>query len=143
MSSTSRNLAGLSGVARRLVLDGDLSEEDARRAVEASAKQRVSIISYLVENALSKPSSVARAASLEFGVPLFDPSGLDFAQLPARLVDERLIEKHRALPIFKRGNRLFVGVTDPTNDRALEEIKFQSKMLLEPILTLEDSPTRV
>ncbi|MCB1634388.1 MAG: type IV-A pilus assembly ATPase PilB [Xanthomonadales bacterium] len=142
MSSTGKNLAGLSGVARRLVLDGDLTEEDARRAVESSAKQRLSIITYLVEHSMVKPASVARAASLEFGVPLFDPSGLDFAQIPARLVDERLIEKHRALPIFKRGNRLFVGLTDPTNDRALEEIKFQSKMLVEPILIDEDSLTR-
>lgn len=142
MNSTSKNLAGLSGVARRLVLEGEVSEDDARKAVESSTKQRVSIISYLVEHGMAKPSSVARAASLEFGVPLFDPSALDFAQAPVRLVDERLIEKHRALPLFKRGNRLFVGVTDPTNDRALEEIKFQSKLLVEPILVDEDTLTR-
>lgn len=136
------DLAGLTGVARRLVVEGALSEADARKALEASSKQRVSLISYLIENGTCDPRAVAMACSAEFGIPLLDTSALDMTQAPVKLIDAKLIEKHRALPLYKRGNRLFVGITDPTNDRALEEIKFQAKLLVEPILVDDNLLTR-
>lgn len=138
----SGGLQGLAGVARRLVVDGALSEADARRATEAASKQRVSAIGYLIENGLADPKAVAAAASVEFGVPLFDVSALDLAQSAVKMVDQTLIEKHRALPLYKRGNRLFVAIADPTNDRALEDIKFQSKMLVEPVIVDDNTLTR-
>jgi type IV pilus assembly protein PilB len=70
-------------------------------------------------------------------VPIMDITGLDLGQAPLKLVDEKLINQHHALPLFKRGNRLFVGIADPTNTRALDEIKFQANMTVEPILVDE------
>ncbi|HEY6941814.1 type IV-A pilus assembly ATPase PilB [Dokdonella sp.] len=127
-------LAGLSGIARRLVSEGILAENDARKAVEDAAKAKIPIGAWLVENGLAQSRQIAMASSAEFGMPLLDVNALDFSQLPLNIVKEELISKHKALPLFKRGNRLFVGVADPTNLRALDEIKFQSNHLIEPIL---------
>jgi type IV pilus assembly protein PilB len=131
------NLAGLTGVSRRLVVEGVLGENDARKAVEDATKQKIPIGAWLVENGLVSSAQLAIASAFEFGVPLFDVQALDLAQVPLNLVKEELITKHKALPLFKRGNRLFVGVSDPTNLRALDEIKFQSNHIIEPILVDE------
>ena len=135
-------LAGLTGVARRLVMEGALSDVDARKAVEASTKQKIPLGTFLIDHGIVESRAVALAAALEFGVPIYDVAGIDFAQLPLKLVSEELITKHRALPLFKRGNRLFVGVSDPTNLRGLDEIKFQSNHIVEPILIDEQSLIR-
>ncbi len=131
-------LTGLPGIVRRLVIDGVLGEEDARKAVEASNKQKIPLVSYLVQNAVAPAIQVAGAAATEFGIPLFDVRALDLRQAPIKLVDEKLIQQHRAMPLFKRGNRLFVGISDPTNLRALDEIKFQANMPVDPIVVPED-----
>jgi type IV pilus assembly protein PilB len=136
-------VAGLSGVARRLVVEGTLGDEDARRAVEASLKQKIPLGSYLIEQALANGQQVAMAASQEFGVPLFDIDALDINQNVVRMVNEKLINQHRALPLFRRGNRLYVGVADPTNLRALDEIKFQTNHTVEPILVNEEQLGRI
>ncbi|WP_313916046.1 type IV-A pilus assembly ATPase PilB [Tahibacter sp.] len=136
-------LVGLTGVARRLVAEGSLSEIDARRAVETSTKQKIPLATYLIDNGMADSRTVAMASSAEFGVPLYDVSAIDFAQLPLKLISEELITKHRALPLFKRGNRLFVGLSDPTNLRALDEIKFQSNHSVEPILIDEQGLARI
>ena len=131
-------LAGLSGIARRLVGDSLLEENDARKAVEEASRQKIPIGAYLVEHGLASSANVAMALATEFGLPLIDVNALDLSQVPIKLVREDLITKHKALPLFKRGMRLFVGVSDPTNLRALDEIKFQSNHIVEPIL-VDDS----
>ena len=136
-------VAGLSGVARRLVVEGTLGDEDARRAIDASLKQKIPLGSYLIEHALANGAQVAMAASAEFGVPLFDVDALDINQNVVRLVNEKLITQHKALPLFKRGNRLYVGVTDPTNLHALDEIKFQTNLTVEPVLVSEEQLGRI
>jgi type IV pilus assembly protein PilB len=130
-------LAVLPGIAKRLVADGILGELDARRAADEAVRQKIPVGPWLVEQGLASSGQVALAASAEFGMPLLDVTAVDFTQLPMNLVREDLITKHKALPLFKRGNRLFVGISDPTNVRALEEIKFQANHLVEPILIEE------
>lgn len=141
-AATGPTLPGLSGVARRLVLGGQLAEDAARKAIEASSKQRVSIIAFLLDNGLINPRDLALAASAEFGVPLINPLAIELSQTPYKQVDPKLIEKHRVIPLFKRGNRLFLGMTDPTNLRALEEVKFQTNCTIEPILVDDNDLTR-
>jgi type IV pilus assembly protein PilB len=131
-------LSGLSGIARRLVVDAALSEEDARKAAEAAARQKIPLVSYLVANGICSATAVAGAAAAEFGMPLFDARALDLRAAPLKIVEEKLIETHQALPLFKRGNRLFIGIADPTNLRALDEIKFHTNMSIEPIIVPED-----
>ncbi|HWG10374.1 MAG TPA: type IV-A pilus assembly ATPase PilB [Rhodanobacteraceae bacterium] len=127
-------LAGLTGIARRLALEGALSEADARQAVEDSLRNKIPLALWLSENGLVEGNRIAQAVSAEFGVPLLDAGALDPSQLPLKDVSEELINKHTALPLFKRGNRLFVGIADPTHSAALDEIKFHSNCAVEPIL---------
>ena len=136
------NLVGITGIARRLVMDGALEEAAAREALAAASAERKPIATYLIEKKLVAPPAMAAANSLEFGVPIFDAVALDPSHAAVKLVNEELLRKHCALPLFKRGNRLFVGVADPTNSRALDEIKFQTNLVVEAILVDEDSIRR-
>ena len=141
-ANATANLVGITGIARRLVLDGALSEADARKALDEASKQKRSVHLYLLEKKLVTAAHIAGANAVEFGMPLFDASALDLNQAATKLVSEELITKHQALPLFKRGNRLFVGIADPTNTRALDEIKFAANLTVEPILVDEDKLRR-
>ena len=136
--SPTPSAAGLTGILRRLVLEGNLAEADARKALEGAGKQKQPLVTWLVQQALVDSSTAATAASIEFGIPILDVRALELAAAPIKLVDEKLIRAHRAMPIFKRGNRLYVGISDPTNLRALDEIKFHTNLLVEPILVPDD-----
>ncbi|HSO84686.1 type IV-A pilus assembly ATPase PilB [Thiocapsa sp.] len=128
----------LSGLALRLVRDNLISERAAIAAYEDAARRRQAFVPYLVEQKLLDSRSIAVAASHEFVVPLLDLHALDLLNLPVNLVDERLVRKHRALPIFRRGNRLFLALSDPTNDQALEEIRFNTGLATDAVLVEED-----
>ena len=136
------NLIGITGIARRLVLDGALDETAAREALDAATREKKPIANYLRELKLVTPPQLAAANSIEFGMPLFDPSVMDPSQSAIRLVQEELLQKHHVLPLFKRGGRLFVGVSDPTNTAALDELKFHTNLMVEPILVDEDTIRR-
>ena len=129
--------SNLTGLARRLVLDGLLPEETAVSAWQESLKAKGSFVSYLVDKKLADPAAIAWAAAHEFGVPLMDLAVIDIESETVKVVDQKLIEKHRALPLFRRGKRLFLGVADPTNLAALDEIKFQTNHVVEPIVVEE------
>ncbi|MEO6137428.1 MAG: type IV-A pilus assembly ATPase PilB [Luteimonas sp.] len=132
------NLVGITGIARRLVLDGALEEGAAREAMAEATRERRPLAGYLLEKKLIAPADLAAANSIEFGMPLFDVTSLDPAQSGIKLVSEELVRKHLVLPLFKRGGRLFVGVADPTNTRTLDEIKFHTNLAVEAILVDED-----
>ncbi len=142
-AAVTTNLVGITGIVRRLVLDGVLAEPDARKAMDEASREKKPVQQYLLDKRLITPVQIASANSIEFGIPLFDASVMDLSQAATRLVSEELIQKHAILPLFKRGNRLFVGISDPTNTRALDEIKFASAMAIEPILVDEDTLRRV
>ncbi|MBN8717270.1 MAG: type IV-A pilus assembly ATPase PilB [Stenotrophomonas sp.] len=133
-AATTPNLMGITGIARRLVLDGSLDEATARRAMEAATAERTPLAMYLAQHRLATPAALAAANSIEFGMPLVDALAIDPAQSAITLVKEELLRKHQVLPLFKRGNRLFVGTSDPTNNQALEELKFHTNLTVEPIL---------
>lgn len=128
----------LSGLARRLVKDELLKEEDARKAIEVSTKEKVPLPFYLVSNHSVSALEIATAAADEFGTPLIDLNALVKESIPKRIVDQKLITKHHALPLFRRGNRLFVAVSDPTNLHALDEIKFNTGLNTEALLAEAD-----
>ncbi|HWP94800.1 MAG TPA: type IV-A pilus assembly ATPase PilB [Gammaproteobacteria bacterium] len=127
----------LTGLARRLVVDGLLPEEQAQAAWQEAAKNKTSFVSYLVEKKLADSAAIAMAASQEFGVPLLDLNAIEIDPETVKLVDTKLIQKHRALPLFRRGKKLFIGLADPTNLLALDEIKFNTGSLVEAIVVEE------
>ena len=137
-AAVSANLMGITGIARRLVLDGAMDEASARKAMEAATGERVPLATFIAERKLVQPAALAAAHSLEFGMPLVDPLAIDPAQSAIALVKEELLRKHQVLPLFKRGSRLFVGIADPTDNRALEELKFHTNLTVEPILVDAD-----
>ena len=136
-------LAGLTGMARRLVTEGVLPEADVRKAVQDAAEKRVSLSSWLVDHNLVDSGRLSQVASAEFGMPLMDIGAMQAANMPLDLVTEALISKHQALPLFKRGKRLFVGIADPMQSHALDEIKFHSNHMVEPVLVERSQLRRV
>ncbi len=127
----------LTGLAARLVRDRLLTPAEAERLNAESLTNKVSFVTRLVESKKLDALTSAKVASEEFGIPLLDISAFDSETFPIKLVDAKLIRRHRVLPIFKRGNRLFVAVADPTNLTALDEIKFNTGLLPEPLLVEE------
>ncbi|MEN4904503.1 type IV-A pilus assembly ATPase PilB [Luteimonas sp. TWI1416] len=136
------NLVGITGIARRLVMDGALDEAAAREALDKATAARRNVAGYLREHKLVSAAQMAAALSVEFGMPLFDPAAMAPQASAVKLVSEELLNKHAVLPLFQRGPRLFVGTADPTNTLALDDIKFQTNLTVEPILIDEDSIRR-
>ena len=133
----------LNGLPRKLVNDGLLEEEVAIKALKESIKERISFTSYLVSNKLLSATKIAMEASNEFGLPIFDLNAIDPESIPRDVVDDKLIKKHHAFPLYKRGNRLYIGISDPTNLAAIDDIKFQTGVNTEAILVEEDKLSKM
>ena len=133
----------VSGLARSLVKEGLLSEADAQSRFEDALDKRVPFVSHLVGQKVLDSLTIASVASREFGIPLFDLSSLQMDMMPIKSVSEKLIRKHHALPLFLRGNKLFLAVSDPTNLQALDEIKFHTRLNTDSVLVEEDKLARM
>ena len=139
----SASLAGLSGMARRLVSEGVVPEADVRKAVTESTQAKATLASWLLDHQMVDSARFTQVASVEFGMPMMDVSALAPSGMPLNLISEALITKHRALPLFRRGKRLYVGIADPMQSHALDEIKFHSNCMVEPILVERGQLQRV
>ena len=140
--ASTANLVGITGIARRLVQDGAMDESTARSAMTDASNAKVPLAHWIGEKKLVLPGQLAAANAIEFGIPLLDVSAFDPAHNALKLVSDELLQKHQVLPLFKRGNRLYVGITDPTQTRALDDIKFHTNLVVEPILVAEDQLKR-
>ena len=130
--------SNLAGLPRRLVQDGIVSEEQLQAASEAAKKERLPLIAYLVSEEIADPRAIAVAASHEFGVPLLDLDAVEIDLDVVRTVDQKLITKHRVLPLVKRGQRIFLGIADPTNLQAIDDIKFATSLRVDPVVVEQD-----
>jgi len=136
--ATENKKSQLVGVPQKLVSLGLLSESDARKAIELSRSARTPFTNYVVEQKMVDHSAVAWALSEEFNTPLLDINQFELDPEIVKLVDEKLLEKYRAVPLFKRGSRLFVALSDPTALDALKDIQFHTKIKAEPIVAEAD-----
>src|SRR4051794_37209592 len=137
------NRSGLQGLPQRLVMDGLVDDTAMVEAISAAKERRVSIVSYLVEHNLADAREIAIAASHEFGAPLLDLSAIQPDLEIVRVVSEKLLRKHRLLPLVKRGKKLFVAISDPTNLHALDEVKFATGFSIEAIVVEDDKLTQL
>ncbi len=128
----------LSGLPQRLVQDGVIAEADAYLALNAARDKKSHFVTQLVGAGVAKPRDIAIAAATEFGVPLFDLDALPIDLEITRLVSDKLLAKHRVLPMFRRGKRLFLGVSDPTDLHAIDEIKFQTGLGVDAVVVEDD-----
>jgi type IV pilus assembly protein PilB len=129
----------LSGLAGRLVAESLITAQEAVEAQKDASVEQMHFVQYLVEKKNISGQRVAEVAAQEFGVPLFDLSALNSSAMPDSLVEPTLITKHHALPLFRRGNRLFIAVSDPTNLAALDEIKFHTGINTDAVLVEESA----
>ncbi len=128
----------LSGLANILMQEAALNESEIRLHIKEARTNKTSLLTQLVENKLVDSRNVAIKASNEFGLPFFDLEAIDWRSLPINAVNDKLIQKHHFLPLFVRGKTLFIGMSDPTNHQAVEDIKFQSLMRPD-IVVVEES----
>ena len=132
--SVSNGLPKFTGFIRRLVEDGRMTAENMQQAMLSAKKAQQDIVPYLIENHKLSPQMIAETISLEFGEPVFDLSVYDSVQILRDLVEDKLITKHRVLPIYRRGNILYIATSNPTNMDAMDAIRFNSKMNIEAII---------
>ena len=133
----------LQGLPLRLIQDGLLEERAMLDAFNAAKESGTNLVAHLVANGLADAREIAIAASQEFGVPLLDLEAIQPDIDVVRLVSDKLLAKHRVLPLIKRGKRLFVAVSDPTNLHALDEIKFQTGLSVEAVVVEEDKLQKI
>ena len=128
----------LSGLARALVQAGQIKEADAEALQSQAAAMKTSFIEQLVSARKANSRDIARFAAETFGYPLLDLAAFDDAHIQKNAIDRKLITAHRVIPLHKRGNRLSVAIADPTNLRALDEIRFQTGMAVDPVIVDEN-----
>ncbi len=123
-----------SGYIRRLVDEGFLSAQQMKDALSNAQKNKVSIVAYLSEKLNIPPLIIAEMISKEFGEPIFDLDSFNPDMLPKELIDPNLVTKHKVIPLVQRGNILYVATSDPTNIEALDAIRFNCGLNIEPII---------
>ena len=135
----------LTGLARALVQHGKLRPDRAETVARKAVQSNTSFIDELTEigNAIHlPPSQVARFAADTFGHPLVDLAAFDVDQLPKDIIDKKLVASLRVLALRKRGNRLAIAVSDPTNFQALDQVKFQTQLALDVVVAEHDKLLR-
>jgi len=128
----------LSGLAKQMVLTGLLDDKAAQQAQQQAARNKLSLVTYVVQNKLANGRAVAELAADQFGVAYMDLNALDKESQLKDVVSEKLARQHRVLPLVKRGHKLFVAVSDPTNHQAVTDIQFSTGLTTEAILVEDD-----
>ncbi|MEH6498031.1 MAG: type IV-A pilus assembly ATPase PilB [Pseudoalteromonas distincta] len=128
----------LSGLARRIVQDQLLDAQVAGKASKQASQDKIPFITYLVQNKLASARDLAMLCAEEFGYPYCDLSAIDKESQPQDLVSEKLIRQHSVLPLFKRGSRLFLGISDPTNQQALSDVQFSTGLMTDAVIVEDD-----
>ena len=116
----------LSGLARQLAQAELMDEKSAQQAQLQAQRNKLPLVTYLVQNKLVKSRVLAELAAEQFGVAFFDLNVIDKEGQPRDLVSEKLVRQHRVLPLWRRGNKLFVALSDPTNHQAVTDVQFST-----------------
>jgi type IV pilus assembly protein PilB len=130
--------ANFSALGRALVQQGRLVQADANTIQVEAAKQGLSFIQQLVASKKISAKEVSLFAAHTFGYPLLDLNAVDVDHLPLTLIDNKIVANHRVIALGKRGNRIFVAMSDPSNEQVLQEVKFATGMTMEPVVVEDD-----
>jgi type IV pilus assembly protein PilB len=127
-----------SALGRALVQQGRLAQTDAS-AIQADAnREGLSFVQQLVASKKLSAKEVSLFAAQTFGYPLLDLNAVDLDQLPVNLIDTKIVTSHRVVALGKRGNRVFVAMSDPSNEQVIQEVKFATGMTMEPVVVEDD-----
>src|SRR5215471_3276709 len=138
MATHAASTRNISGLARALAQHGLMTEYEAETLQTQAQQAGVSFVEHVLAGKRISSSQLAVFASRAFGVPLLDLSGFDTDQLQKDLIDLRIAQARHVLPLHKRGNRLFVATSDPANLQGLEEIRFKTNLVVEPVVVEND-----
>lgn len=130
----SANTAVSIAIQRRLIEQGGLSSDTLNLAIEQSTESQKSFFDYIVAEDFISGSKLVEILSAEYSVPIYDIEQHNLELLPQDVVDSKLVKKHNALPLSKRGNKLFIALSDPTDHQAITDIRFQTGLSIEPVL---------
>ncbi|MCE9679886.1 type IV-A pilus assembly ATPase PilB [Shewanella sp. AS1] len=130
------------GLSTLFLRKGLLDESSLSSAITKSRNTKQSLVSTIVSEKLIPAKQIAELCYEEYGTPLLDLNEFDISSIPEEFVNRKLIEKHKCLPLFKRGNRLYIGTSDPTNIAALEDFQFSAGLHAEAILVEDDKLTK-
>ncbi|WP_201615574.1 type IV-A pilus assembly ATPase PilB [Psychrobacter urativorans] len=125
-------------LAQQLISEGVINEAHMKTAQTESQQQQIGLVTYLIDNKMADAYSLAQLLSQSFDAPFFDLNVLNNDVTPKDLVDEKIIRKFNALPIFKRGQHLFVALSDPTRIDAIDAIAFNSRLSVDTVVVEED-----
>src|SRR5208282_6678963 len=128
----------VSGLGRAMVQHGLLSEYDAELIQSQAQSAKISFVEQILLSKRLTATQVAMFAARAFGTPVMDLNGFDLEQINKDLVDPKLAASRRVLPLQKRGNRLFVAVSDPANLQALDEVRFKTNLVPDPVVVEDD-----
>ncbi|WP_236214286.1 type IV-A pilus assembly ATPase PilB [Metapseudomonas otitidis] len=128
----------LTGLAKQMVIANLLEEKAALQAQQQAVRNKLSLVTYLVQNKLVASRELIELAAEQFGIAYVDLNAVDKETFPRELVSEKLIRQHRALPLWRRGNKLFIAVSDPANHQAVTDIQFNTGLTTEAILVEDD-----
>jgi len=133
----------LSGIARALVQAGRVSVPDAEALVMQAKSAQTSFIEQLIAAKKMSARDLAQFASETFGYPLLDIAAFDQSQMLKDAIDKKIVQQHRVVALNKRGNRLAVAISDPTNTAALDQIKFQTSLAIDPVIVEDDKLAKI
>ena len=128
----------LTGLAKQMVIAELLDEKAALNAQQQAQRNKLSLVTYVVQSKLVKSKDMAELAMEQFGVAFVDLNSIDKEALPKDLISEKLARQHRALPLWRRGNKLFIAVSDPSNHQAVTDVQFSTGLNTEAILVEDD-----
>ena len=128
----------ISGLARALAQHGVMSESEAEAVQAQSQTAGISFAEQVLSGKRLSAQQLAVFASRAFGVPLLDLAGFDLDQVNREYFDTRMAQTRRVLPLHRRGNRLYVATSDPANLQALDEVRFKTNLVVEPVVVEDD-----
>ncbi|MFK7853149.1 MAG: type IV-A pilus assembly ATPase PilB [Granulosicoccus sp.] len=129
--------SNLNGIARQLVNQGLVTSEIATEAMESSEKNKLPFITALMQSGEADARAIAHYVAADFGLPIFDLNTLQSESLPTEFIKDELVTSQNAIPIAKRGSRLFIAISDPTNSEPLDKYKFASGLSVEAVVVEE------
>jgi len=138
MATHAASTRNISGLARALAQHGLMSEQEAENQQQAAHQAGITFVEKILEGKRITPAKLALFASRAFGVPLMDLAAFDPDHYQRDLIDLRIAQSRRVLPLAKRGNRVYVATSDPANLQALEEVRFKTNLVVEPVVVEDD-----
>ena len=132
-------MAGISkSLEQKLIAEGDINSDTLELAIEQCTTSGAKLIDHLAAEGFVEASKLANIISSEYAIPLYDVSSHNLVLSPADVIDHKLVKKHKVLPLYRRGNRLFIALGDPTNHQAITDIRFQTGLTIESVVAEMD-----